>query len=107
VWVAHEGLPDRVRVLENLLSIFVLQSVVNLCVFTHRHRTPGATHGFNRNEPPIRYRDPAAIGDCKQLRSVPGEAQVDALVDLSRDLPMTIRGTSITSSRNIHYLLAL
>jgi dienelactone hydrolase len=39
---------------------------------------PGATHGFNRNEPPLSYRDPAAIGG-KGFMTWNSEAANDSL----------------------------
>src|ERR1039458_8678895 len=37
--VLHEALPDRVRILEDLLPVLVRQPVVNLRIFTSSHRT--------------------------------------------------------------------
>ena len=48
MFVAHEELPDRVRLLENLFSIFVRQPEVNLRVFTSRHRTHSNYQPFCR-----------------------------------------------------------
>src|ERR1017187_4866532 len=46
--VLHEALPDRVRILEDLLPVLVRQPVVNLRIFPSSHRTHGNEHPFCR-----------------------------------------------------------